>query len=53
MTGSDLSTEKTRAIFPTARILFLMTSLRIAEVPPGTNQECKVKTHYTTMSIQH
>ena len=49
MTGSDLRTEKTRAIFPTARILFRMTSLRIAEVPPGT--ECNVKIQYNTLSI--
>lgn len=35
MPGSDLRTEKTRAILPTARILFRMTSLRTALVPPG------------------
>lgn len=53
MTGSDLRTEKTRAIFPTARILLRMTSLRIAEDPPGTSPECKIKTQYTTLSIQY
>lgn len=49
MMGSDLRTEKTRAIFPTARILFRMTSLRIAEVPPGT--ECNVQIQFNTLSI--
>lgn len=53
MTGSDLRTEKTRAILPTARILLRMTSLRIALVPPGTSPENKDKTQYTTMSIQY
>lgn len=32
--GIYLSTEKTRAIFPMARILFRMTSLRTAAVSP-------------------
>lgn len=48
---SDLRTEKTLAILPTARILLRMTSLRIAEVPPGTSPESKVKTRYP-ISIQ-
>lgn len=33
--GSDLRMVKTRAIFPTARILFRMTSLRVALAPPA------------------
>lgn len=46
----DLRTEKTRAIFPTARILFRMTSLRIAEEPPETSPACKLR-HRTPLSV--
>lgn len=53
MTGSDLRTEKTRAIFPTARILFRMTSFRMAVAPPETSPQYKGGTQYSKLIVHH
>ena len=48
---THLSTEKTRAIFPMARILFLMTSFLTAGVPPETQGELKTSGHHRHLHL--